>query len=225
MVAATLGPPVTAVMRHDGTAAMDAAAQLAAVMAHIRQGVVVYDGDETILLINPHVSGIFGFADDAIAAGSTLPEYIACVGRAVGWPPERIMRVLANHRAWAAEGAAQRLDHHFDDGKVFEITFDPIPSGGAVLTFLDVTDQRTMRRIGERRDTLIRQSGAMLASVGKIATETRILAFNASIEAARLGEAGRGFSVIAEEVRNLSRQTSEVLVELARANEDSLSLI
>lgn len=49
----------------------------------------------------------------------------------------------------------------------------------------------------------------IITSVGEIATQSNLLALNASIEAARAGVHGRGFAVVAEEVRSLSRQSTQ----------------
>lgn len=201
----------------------DPSMQVALLMEHMRHGIVIYDADERICVINNHVSRIFNFPAAAIVVGGTLSAYIDCIGQSVGWPAERRKAILNNHRDWSARGQAKTLDHHFDGGKVLEITFAPLPDGGAVLTFVDVTHERNLRSLSDRREVLTREAKAMLERVGRIASDTRLVALNASIEAARLGAEGRGFAVVADEVRGLSRQTSEVLIEIGRINEASLS--
>jgi methyl-accepting chemotaxis protein len=58
------------------------------------------------------------------------------------------------------------------------------------------------------------QIGEIIATVGDIATQSNMLALNASVEAARAGEHGKGFAVVAAEVRNLAEQSRQATAQV-----------
>lgn len=160
-------------------------------------------------------------ADDNSRLASQLDDYTRNIGHSI----DETTQIVTNTTT-STEHIRDKIQRLTDEAKTARMDMQATAqildsSYSEVLGVLGNVDASVTRgaALAERFSELSRSAEeikVVLNSVAEIADQTNLLALNAAIEAARAGEQGRGFAVVADEVRKLAERTQKSLGEINR---------
>jgi len=144
---------------------------------------------------------------DAAAQSERLAETVSAMGQM-----SATVLDVAHSASTAAQTAATAREKASSGSRVVRQAVDGIAAAREKALALT----RNMAELGDQAEGI----GRILGVISDIADQTNLLALNAAIEAARAGEAGRGFAVVADEVRKLAEKTMSATAEVGQAIRD-----